>query len=67
MEGARIDSGYSAIIQNIYDWVTFHVEIDDDLETYEILLGKIVRQGDTISSKLFTLALENIFKKRKWE
>lgn len=67
MEDARIDSRYSAIIKNIYDKATFHVKIDDDLKTDKILLGKGVRQGDTISPKLFTLALENVFKKLEWE
>lgn len=67
MEDARIDSRYCNIIKNIYDKATFHVKIDDDLKTDKILLGKGVRQGDTISPKLFTLALENVFKQLAWE
>lgn len=66
MEDARIDSRYTAIIKNIYDKATFHVKIDDDLKTDKIPLGKGVRQGDTISPKLFTLALENVSKKLEW-
>lgn len=51
MDDARIDSRYSAIINNIYDNATFHVKIDDDPKTDKIQLGKGVRQGDTISPK----------------
>jgi hypothetical protein len=66
LDDARVDSRYAALLKNIYDDATFHVKIDDDLETMKIDLGKGVRQGDTISPKLFTLALENVFKKLNW-
>lgn len=35
--------------------------------TNKINAGRGVRQGDLISPKLFTLVLEDIFKKLKWE
>uniref|UniRef100_A0AAR5PMZ0 Reverse transcriptase domain-containing protein n=1 Tax=Dendroctonus ponderosae TaxID=77166 RepID=A0AAR5PMZ0_DENPD len=52
---------------NIYDKATFHVQIDDDL-TDRISLGKGVRQGDTISPKLFPQHQKiYVFKKLEWK
>lgn len=67
LEDARIDSRYSALIKDIYDEATFHIKIDEDQITEKIRLGKGVRQGDTISPKLFTLSLESVFKKLDWD
>lgn len=67
MNNARIDSRYSLILKNIYEHATFHVKIDEDLETDKIQIRRGVRQGDTISPKLFTLALEDVFKQLNWE
>lgn len=67
LEDARVDSRYCTIMKAIYDKATFHVKINDDIKTDKIKIGKGVRQGDTISPKLFTLALENVFKQLNWE
>lgn len=67
LDDARIDTRYTTIIKDIYQEATFHIKIDNDLQTDKIKLGKGVRQGDTISPKLFTLALENVFKRLNWE
>ena len=67
LEDARIDSRYTALIKNIYENGTFHVKVSDELKTDKITIGKGVRQGDPISPKLFTAALENVFKRLNWE
>ncbi|XP_044767130.1 uncharacterized protein LOC123323016 [Coccinella septempunctata] len=62
MDDARIDSRYTNLIKAIYKNATFHVKINEDLKTDRIEVKRGVRQGDIISPKLFTLALENDFK-----
>lgn len=41
--------------------------MNKDLNTEKIPIRKEVWQGDSISPKLFTLALEDVFKKLAWE
>ncbi|KAM0735271.1 LINE-1 retrotransposable element ORF2 protein [Formica fusca] len=67
MDNARIDSRYSNLIRHIYEHATLHVKMEEDWVTGKVPVGRGVRQGDTISPKLFTLALEDIFKNLKWE
>lgn len=67
MDDARVDSRYTELLVDIYKNATFHVRVNEDLETERIQLNRGVRQGDTISPKLFTLALENIFKTLTWD
>ena len=67
MDKARIDSRYTNRIQNIYENATLHVKIEEDMVTDKIPIRRGVRQGDSISPKLFTLALEDIFKNLHWE
>lgn len=67
MDDARIDSRYTNLIKAIYKNATFHVKINEDLKTDRIEVKRGVRQGDIISPKLFTLALENVFKTLQWE
>ena len=67
MDRARIDSRYTNIIKNIYQNATFHVKIDEELQTNKIKIQRGVRQGDPISPKLFTLASEDVFKELAWE
>lgn len=43
------------------------VKINETATTGKIPLRRRIKQGDTISPKLFTLALENIFKTLNWE
>lgn len=67
MEHARIDSRYINLIKYVYNNATLHVKIDEDTRTNKIKVTRGVRQGDTISPKLFTLALEDVFRTLDWE
>lgn len=67
MDDTRIDSRYTNLLKYIYKNATFHVKMDEDFKTDKIKVNRGVRQGDPISPKLFTLALENVFKKLQWE
>lgn len=67
MDKARIDSRYSNLIRNIYRHATLHVKLDEFSETEKVQVERGIRQGDSISPKLFTLALEDVFKELNWE
>lgn len=58
MNDVRIDSRCSIIVKIIYEKTTFQVKMDGS-KTEKLILGKDVRQGDTISPRIFTLALVN--------
>lgn len=64
LDKSRIDFRYSRIIKHIYEHATSSVRLHEKTNKFKLERG--VRQGDTISPKLFTLALENIFKKLDW-
>jgi len=59
---ARIDYRYKQLLKPIYDNLTISVKITEEIETNQIQIQIGVRQGDTISPNLFTLALEDVFK-----
>lgn len=42
------------------------LRVDEVLTVSKILVGKGIRQGDTISPKLFTLVLEDVLKSLEW-
>ncbi|RVE53061.1 hypothetical protein evm_002359 [Chilo suppressalis] len=65
LQNARIDYRYTKLIENIYNNATMKVTLVDQTQHIDIKRG--VRQGDTLSPKLFTLVLEDVFKKLSWE
>jgi hypothetical protein len=62
---SRIDYRYTSLIKNIYENATSSIRLHEDTEKFS--LGRGVRQGDNISPKLFTAALESIFKNTQWQ
>lgn len=60
----RVDSRYSNLISNIYESATSCIKLHENTAKFKI--GRGVRQGDTISPKLFTSTLETVFKKLHW-
>lgn len=67
MNNARVDSRYKNLMEYIYNHATSQVKITEEQITNKIQIKKGVRQGDTISPKLFTLALEDMFKRLMWQ
>lgn len=65
LKNARIDHRYTQIIKYIYNNATSTVKLHQN--TNEIKIGRGIRQGDTISPKLFNTALEEIFKRLQWQ
>lgn len=61
---ARIDHRYTKLLENIYKKATSSIALHEGTGKFRIERG--IRQGDTISPKLFTLALENTFKNLDW-
>ena len=61
-----IQRGYIAILEDIYTNATAKIHIDNDIsKAFRIERG--VRQGDTLSPKMFTAAVEDIFQKANLE
>ncbi|KAK6763193.1 hypothetical protein RB195_023780 [Necator americanus] len=60
-----VDASYVRTLTNCYDRCTTRIQLFHRLLT--IPIGKGVRQGDTISPKLFTAALQWIMKSLSWE
>lgn len=65
LKDCRIDERYIRLFKNIQNKATSCIRLHTNTETFKIERG--VRQGDTISPKLFTLTLENIFRELMWE
>ncbi|PIK54411.1 endonuclease-reverse transcriptase [Apostichopus japonicus] len=61
----EINPNYIKVIKDIYTGSTTTVKLHK--ESNKIPIRKGVRQGDTISPKLFTACLEHIFKDINWE
>ena len=60
-----IEDVYIEILKDIYTDSSVTVHLHKESEKIRIKRG--VRQGDTISPKLFTATLENIFRRLNWE
>ncbi|XP_049943211.1 uncharacterized protein LOC126424031 [Schistocerca serialis cubense] len=66
LEDEGIKTRYVKLLRQIYDQATMTFRVDEDLITSRVPTGKGVRQDDTVSLKLFNLALEDIFKFLDW-
>jgi ribonuclease HII len=65
LEEQGVEPTYISLLANIYTNCTSHVQLHKESKPINIKKG--VRQGDTISPKLFTSCLENIFRSLNWE
>ena len=64
---SRIDHRYSSIIRHIYDNATANVRISTNQCTDKFNIDRGVRQGDTLSPKLFVAVLESMLKMINWD
>lgn len=60
----NLDNRYTNLIDNIYSSAAINLLLQDDTDS--IPIKKEVRQGDTISLKLFTVNLNEIFRNLGW-
>ena len=60
-----INENYIQLLENIYSNSTAIIKLHKN--SNEIKVAKGVRQGDTISPKLFIASLESIFRKTDWD
>lgn len=65
LKNQGIDHGYINILKEIYSGCTTEITIFE--EPIKVPIERGVRQGDTISPKLFTAAMEDVFRKLDWE
>jgi hypothetical protein len=64
LQRSLVDTSYVEVIKEIYDTATLQVKLHKLSNPVPVKRG--VRQGDTISPKLFTSCLEDIFKLLDW-
>ena len=57
-----VNEGYVKLLEDIYTNATAKIHIENDVSKV-VNIERGVRQGDTISPKIFTTAMEDIFKK----
>ena len=65
LQRCQIDYRYIEVLKCLYKNATMSVRLQDQTSK-PILLQRGVRQGDVISPKLFTAALEDVFKVLEW-
>ena len=58
----NIEEGYVSILEDIYTNTVARIHIDNDVSR-EVKIQRRVRQGDTLSPKIFTATIEELFKK----
>jgi endonuclease/exonuclease/phosphatase family metal-dependent hydrolase len=61
----QVDRIYLETLANIYNSGTSIIRLDKESSKFEIQRG--VRQGDTISPKLFNAGLEQVFRRLSWD
>ncbi|CAG9116776.1 unnamed protein product [Plutella xylostella] len=66
LQRCQIDWRYIEVLRCLYNAATMTVKVQDH-KTRPIQLQRGVRQGDVISPKLFTNALEDVFKTLDWK
>lgn len=66
LQRCQIDYRYIEVLRGLYNDATMAVQVQDQ-QTKHIPLRRGVRQGDVISPKLFTNALEDMFKTLDWK
>ena len=62
-----IEDVYIEILKDIKIYTDSSVTVHLHKESEIIMIKRGVRQGDTISPKLFTATLESIFRRLNWE
>lgn len=62
---SRVDERYIKMVKYLQENATACVNLHEKTRKFKLARG--VRQGDTISPKLFTATLEGVFKKLNWE
>lgn len=65
LKRCRIDHRYITLIDTLYQEATITIQTFDETKPIEVKRG--IRQGDTISPKLFTNCLEDSFKLLNWD
>ena len=65
LSNQKVAAEYIELLSSIYNNATSKIRLDRDSEIFRIERG--VRQGDTISPKLFNAALEQVFRQLDWE
>ncbi|KAG1652702.1 Cyclin-dependent kinase 14 [Nymphon striatum] len=63
---ATVYKGFSKMLDQIFGLGTTNIKLHTNTNTNKIRLEKGVRQGDSISPKLFTACLENVFRYLNW-
>ena len=66
LQRCRIDCRYIEVLKCLYNNATMSVRVQEQ-STKAIPLRRGVRQGDVISPKLFTAAMEDAFKLLEWQ
>jgi len=56
---------YIKLLRNIYSTATSVIRLHQESEKFKV--GKGVRQGDSISPKLFSAVLESVFQNLNWD
>ena len=65
LENQSIENAYIKLLRNIYSTATSVVKLHQESEKFKV--GKGIRQGGSISPKLFSAALEEVFQNLNWD